>query len=139
MHHQSSVPGTATSAQAEAAKSKLIERMASGLPDAKSDMAELDHLISFGGAHGASLFVGTDQPPGTQKAQTTKNVNGLPSVNHTLFKRVQSTQALGFSDEMDAHPINIRTTSIGEHGEGSIGERQNSTEYGGPTRGLNVE
>ena len=112
--------------------------MATGLTEAKGDGgAELDRLISFGGGH-SSLFVATDQPMGAQKAQTTKNVNGLPAMNHTLFKRVQSTQALGFADEMDDHVLNIRTTSIGER-EGSLGARQNSTEYGGPTGALGLE
>lgn len=57
-------------------------------------------------------------------------------MNHTLFKRVQSTQALGFADEVDEHPINIRASSIGEHGEGGIGERRGSNE---PARTLGIE
>jgi hypothetical protein len=139
MNHHPNVPGKGTSAQNEASKSKIIDRMVSGMSEAKNDVAELDHLLSFGGgAHGSSLFVATDQPLGSQKAHTTKNINGLPSMNQTLFKRVQSTQALGFADEMEEHVANIRTSSIGEHGEGSI-ERRNSTEYAGPTRSLGVE
>jgi hypothetical protein len=118
----------------------MIERLASGMSESKHDVAELDHLISFGGgAHGPSLLVATDQPVGTQKAQTTKNINGLPSMNHTLFKRVQSTQALGLADEMQEHGTNIRTTSTGEQGDGGIDERRNSTEYAGPSKSLGIE
>lgn len=66
-----------------------MDRMVSGLSEAKNDVAELDHLISFGaGTYGSSLFVATDQPLGNQKAHTTKHINGLPSMNQTLFKRV---------------------------------------------------
>ena len=39
---------------------------------------------------------------------------------------------------MEEHAVNIRTSSIGEHGEGNI-ERRNSTEYAGPMRSLGVE
>jgi hypothetical protein len=138
MNHHAHGSGMGASAQNEASASKMIDRLATGLSEAKNDGAELDRLISFGGAHASSLFVATDQAIGAQKAQTTKHINGLPSMNHTLFKRVQSTQALGLADEMDDHVLNIRTGSVGEH-EGSLGERQNSTEYGGATRGLGLE
>jgi hypothetical protein len=90
---------------------QMIDRLASGLSDGKKEnQEELEHLISFGAESG-------------MKAQSTKNISGLPHMNNTLFKRVQSTSALGFLE-----PDDTRITTLGgDNGESEI-QHMNSNE-----------